>query len=237
MILETENAVSTISFAGRFLGRLLGYWINSGGRPQGAEVYVGNRLIGITPLHMEEVAKGKNCIILKKAGYVDLELSVSISGEQETVVIPDLIPTLSAYEKEVRSSLTPYSPQAALLAKQMQLFKIEKTEYWHPITPLGHGELFAIVFEEATKMALEAGTLSDLAQEQREVMGALGLPSLWNVRNLTKNVALVNFIDFKGASVAVFDQGHWWLVRSLERHESFETISYSEVVKNTKDWL
>ena len=77
------------------------------------------------------------------------------------------------------------------------------------------------------------------AHEERERMGVVALPKLWDVRMLDENTALVrnNRIDVFAPHLTLRLDGKWWLLRPLYQHEDFDTVSVDELVENTNVWI
>ncbi len=63
--------------------------------PAGAEIYLDNRYMGVTPLTLQNIGPGIHGVILRKAGYMDYETDVSIVAGQLALIsaiLPENIP-------------------------------------------------------------------------------------------------------------------------------------------------
>jgi len=76
--------------------------------PAGADIYLDNRVIGLTPLHLTDVKVGEHTIQIRKNGYQDWIANVSVIGGSmggvEAVLVstppPDFLPSAEPTESE-----------------------------------------------------------------------------------------------------------------------------------------
>ena len=64
--------------------------------PQGADLYIDNQLRGITPATIGDVQPGDHSILVRKQGYQDASISLSIPGGRTTEVTIPMVPLPAA---------------------------------------------------------------------------------------------------------------------------------------------
>jgi hypothetical protein len=60
--------------------------------PSGAQVFVDNAYMGITPISLSPISAGSHAVLLKLTGYADFEVTAQVSAGQTTPVSATLIP-------------------------------------------------------------------------------------------------------------------------------------------------
>lgn len=113
--------------------------------------------------------------------------------------------------------------------------QLESVDYWHPSTQLGLGPIVTSVADGAAKSGAKG--FLEANKENSERLGVIGVQRFWTIRRLGNDLALVRFMDSPPEFVTGFDDGRWWLLRLLQKDESFETSSYSDILEATEKWL
>ncbi|HOJ96116.1 MAG TPA: PEGA domain-containing protein [Methanospirillum sp.] len=76
--------------------------INS--KPEGGTIFIDNRMVGITPLHMKEIPTGEHTIQIRMDGYQDWTANVSVLGGSlgsvEAVLVSNPLPVVPAESQE-----------------------------------------------------------------------------------------------------------------------------------------
>lgn len=75
--------------------------LNVYSNPEGGEIFVDNRMVGLTPLHMKDISTGEHTVMIRMNGYQDWIANVSVLGgslgsvEAVLVSIPEPEPVVT----------------------------------------------------------------------------------------------------------------------------------------------
>jgi hypothetical protein len=108
------NTVSEVSALLQSTGPEPGYGeLSVSSTPSGANVFVDNNFVGITPLTLKEVAAGSHVVTVRLTGYRDYEITTPVNAGATSTIAAGLLPATPATPR--KSGTMPLMACGALL--------------------------------------------------------------------------------------------------------------------------
>ena len=212
--------------------------------PRNAQVYIENKLVGTTPLHIPEVSAGGHNVTIRQQGYYPKSVRVAVQADRHTIVSETLVPQLSTVVSKAMTLSQPEHPVQLLLLRSFGRLSenVEQKHYWGSFIEKGDAELSIIMIELMVAtgfldISLKIGLMPNADEATALMVG--GTTHLWSKTRITDDVYLVNprFLqeqDAKPGGFVVIKEANKW---KLLRMTNSPTTSPATVLRENEEWV